>query len=768
MVSIRLPIALAAAALLLPAADESGFKKNVLPLVTKHCATCHSAKARMANLNLEQYKTAASVLANQDVWDKVERKIRTGEMPPKGTPRPSPEDVKKLTAWMRTEYSRYDKTAKHDPGRVTARRLNRVEYNNTIRDLTGLDLRPADTFPVDDSGYGFDNIGDVLSLSPALLEKYMVAAERVMREAIVLPRTFKERADRYRSDRVKQDGPPGSLEVKHAFPIEADYEIRIALAGRRVTEDEGVQVAAYIDGKLEKTFPAFTPQNRPRNLDVKIRPKAGAHAIRALFVDRDGKPVSDDKNILVESVEVRGPRNPGAFEPPPSHKLILVCGEWPGQYDEPCMKRIVETFARRAFRRPVTPQETDKYYAYAKSARDEGEVPEKALRFALQAILISPQFLFRIERDPDPTALTPHAINDYELASRLSYFLWNSMPDEALLQAAASAQLRKPVTLEQQVRRMIADSKFTSFVENFAGQWLLLRNLDEVKPAPEKFPGFDNLLRAAMKKETLLFFEHVAKADRPLTDFLVSDYTFLNERLARHYGIEGIQGMDFQRVTLNTPQRGGVLTQGSLLTVTSYPTRTSPVQRGKFLMENFLNAPPPPPPPNVPSFEESTKGMTGTLRQQMEKHRANPMCASCHIKMDSLGFGLENYDAIGSWREKDGGATVDSSGALPGGRTFQTPAELKQKLLGDRDDFTECLAEKMIIYALGRGLEKSDKTFVRQIVRNVAGDNYKFSRLIFEIVKSPPFLMRRGEVPVSKTGPSERADSSKAKDKPKS
>ncbi|MBI4902457.1 MAG: DUF1592 domain-containing protein [Acidobacteria bacterium] len=753
MLLIRLAIALLGA-WSLSAADQSGFKKNVLPVVTKHCATCHSSKAKVGNLDLEQYKTADSVLANQDVWDKVERKMRDGEMPPKGAPRPAAAAVQKVSAWLRTEYGRYDRTARHDPGRVTARRLNRVEYNNTIRDLVGLDLRPADSFPVDDSGYGFDNIGDVLSLSPALLEKYMVAADRIMREAVVLPRSYRERSDRYRSDRIKQAGPPGSMEARHTFPIEGDYDIRIAIAGRRVTEDEGMQIAAYIDGRLEKTFPAFTPQNRPRNLELKIRPKAGPHVMRALFVDREGKPIDGDKNILVESFEVRGPRNPGAFEPPPSHKLILVCGEWPGKYDDACMKQIVETFARRAFRRPVTAQEVSKYYGYAKAAIDEGEVPEKALRFALQAILISPQFLFRIERDPDPASLAAHPVNDFELASRLSYFLWSSMPDEALLQAAATGQLRKPGVLEQQVRRMVADAKYSAFVENFAGQWLLLRNLDEVKPAPEKFPQFDNLLRQAMKQETLLFFENVAKEDRPLTEFLSANYTFLNERLARHYGIEGVQGMEFQRVALNTPQRGGVLTMGSLLTVTSYPNRTSPVQRGKFLMENFLNAPPPPPPPNVPSFEESTKGMTGTLRQQMEQHRANPMCASCHIKMDSLGFGLENYDAVGTWREKDGGATVDVSGSLPGGRNFQTPAELKQKLLGDRDDFTECLAEKMIIYALGRGLEKSDRTFVRQIVRNVAGDNYKFSRLIFEIVKSPPFLMRRGEVPLSKTGES--------------
>ncbi|HUQ93776.1 MAG TPA: DUF1592 domain-containing protein [Bryobacteraceae bacterium] len=716
------------------------------PFLAKHCTMCHSAKAKVANLDLEKYKNPSLVLANQEIWDKIVRKIRTGEMPPKGRPAPAPADIKAVTEWLQAEYARYDKSGKHDPGRVTARRLNRPEYNNTIRDLTGLDLRPADQFPIDDSGYGFDNIGDVLSVSPALMEKYLTAADRITKAAIALPKVYKETSDRYRSDRTRTAGFPGSMEVKHAFPIEADYDIRIAVAGRRSTEEEGLKVVAQFDGKDEKTIDAFTPLNRPRVLDVQIRPKPGSHTIRAFLTDSGGKPFQEDKGLLVEYIEVRGPRNPAPFAPPPSHRQILICGEWPGKYDDACMRAIVENFARRAFRRPVTPREVDGFVRYAKAARDEGEVPEIALRYSLQAILVAPQFLFRIERDAkphDPDAR--HPIDEFELASRLSYFLWSSMPSDTLFQLAQSKQLRKPGVLETQVQSMLADSRFTGFIDNFVGQWLELRNLDEVKPAPEKFPAFDEELRQAMKRETQLFFESVVKEDRSIVDFLDARYTFLNERLARHYGIPGVVGKEFRKVELNTPQRGGLLTMASVLTVSSYPNRTSPVIRGKFLLENFLNAPPPPPPPDVPSLEESAVGITGTLRQQMEKHRANAICASCHVRMDALGFGLENYDATGAWRDKDGSFPINAAGSLPGGLTFQTPSELKAILKSEKDDFAQCLAEKLLTYALGRGLEKNDRTFVRQIVRSVAADNYRFSRLIREVVKSPAFQSRRGE-----------------------
>lgn len=728
------------------AADNGGFRRTVQPFLTKHCIACHSTKAKAGNLDLERFRSADAVLAEQEVWDKAARKIRTGEMPPKGLPAPSAVETGAILKWLATEYARYDRSVKPDPGRVTARRLNRAEYNNTIRDLLAVDVRPADTFPVDDSGYGFDNIGDVLSMSPALMEKYMIAANRVAKAAIAVPRTYKETSDRYRSDRVKVVGPAGSLEVRHSFPVEADYEIRIAIAGRRVTPEDRLRIAALVDGKEERSFDAVLPPNRPRVLDLKIRPKAGTHLLRAHFTSAEGALVTEDKGVLVEYIEVRGPYNPAPFVPPPSHARILVCGEWPGKYDDICLRQIVAELTRRAFRRPVTASEVDRFFRYVTLAKGDGESPEVALRFALQAILVSPQFLFRVEnhsKPTDPKATQP--ISEFELATRLSYFLWSSMPDDTLFQLAQQKQLRKPGVLEQQVERMLADPKFAGFLDNFLGQWLELRNLDEVKPAPEKFPEFDPALRAAMKTETQMFFEHVARSNRSILDFLSSDYTFLNDRLARHYGIAGVEGGEFRQVKLTTPQRGGILTHASLLTVSSYPNRTSPVLRGKFLLENFLNAPPPPPPPNVPTLEEQAGANKGSLRQQMEKHRTNAVCASCHTRMDALGFGLENYDAVGKWRDRDGDFPIDPSGELPGQRKFTSPAELKSILMEERTDFAMGLAEKMIIYALGRGLERGDRPQLRQIVRNLAASDYKFKSLVMEIVKSAPFQMRRGE-----------------------
>jgi len=720
------------------AADESGFRKHVQPFVNKHCLMCHNAKAKLGNLDLARFTSAEKLLAEQDVWDKVAGKIASGEMPPKGRPIPPEQEAEALRRYLDAEYARFDKRRNHDPGRVTARRLNRAEYNNTIRDLTGLDLKPAAAFPPDDSGYGFDNIGDVLSLSPALMEKYLTAAGQVMRAAIATPRVYKEMNDRYRVDRIPQSGPPGSIEVKHAFPVEADYTIRIAMAGRRVAAGETLQVIAGLDGKTER-FDANTPPNRPRMLEWKLRLQGGSHAIKARYANEAGEPLTADNGMLLEYIEVRGPYNPAPFVPPPSHARILVCGEWPGNYDEACVRQIVETFARRSFRRPVTTAEVDKFTRIALNARQDGESAERALRYALQGVLVSPHFLFRIERDPKPGA--SHAVNNFELASRLSYFLWSSMPDDALLAAAEKG------AIDRELPRMIADPKFAAFIENFTGQWLELRNLDEVKPTPEKFPTFDPALREAMKQETQLFFASLVRDNGSLLDLIDAPYTFLNDRLARHYGISGVEGSEFRRVALNTPQRGGVLTQASILTVSSYPNRTSPVIRGKFLLENFLNAPPPPPPPNVPSLEESAGAMGGTLRQQMEKHRTNAVCASCHQRMDTLGFGLENYDAIGAWREEDGGVRIDASGSLPGGRKFVTPAELKSILKAERDAFAQCLTEKMLTYALGRGLERTDRTFVRQIVRAVAADGYRMQRLIGEIVSSAPFRMRRAEAP---------------------
>lgn len=720
---------------------QSTFRKDVRPFLVRYCEPCHSAKSKAGGLNLQAYSSVASVLANQDVWDRIARKIRTGEMPPKGTPAPAPASVRNVLNWLRAAYARHDRRTKPDPGRVTARRLNRAEYDNTIRDLTGLDLRPAAAFPVDDSGYGFDNIGDVLSLSPVLLDKYLSAARTVANAAIAVPRTFKETIERRRAGRGELPGP--ALEVRYNFPAEGDYDLRIALTGRRPADSEPIQLVTSAGGNVELVTPAATPTGRPRVHERTARRKAGPLTLRAELIGADGKLLAEDpiRGLAIEYIEIRGPRN-AVQTPPVSHQRILICGQWPGKYDGACLESIVANLARRAFRRPVTQAETASLTAYVHAAIKDGATPEQGLRDALEAILVSPHFLFRIEED---RGKAPHPVNDFELASRLSYFLWSSMPDQTLFDLAAKRKLHQPVVLEQQVRRMIGDQRFQGFVENFLGQWLQLRNLDVVKPDPDKFPAFDEELRSAMKKETELFFRTLILEDQPLLSFLNSNFTFLNERLARHYGIAGVSGPEFRRVPLSTGERGGILTQASVLTVSSYPTRTSPVIRGKYVLENILNAPPPPPPPNVPSLEESAQGFTGTLRQQLEKHRADPACASCHNRMDALGFGLENYDAIGAWRTAEAGLPIDSSGALPGGRAFRSPAGLRELLFDQKDDFAECLTEKMLIYALGRGLDKHDRPTVRRIVHSLASDQYRFSRLVLEVVRSAPFLMRRPE-----------------------
>jgi hypothetical protein len=481
-------------------------------------------------------------------------------------------------------------------------------------------------------------------------------------------------------------------------------------------------------------------RTRPAQLDARVAVKEGEHRLRASIIY--DPPAPQGRGPSVEYIEVRGPFQVKPAGPSESSRRIFVCSE----HTPECARRILAALAHRAYRRPATGHEVDGLVQFVSMAQKQGDSFEQGVQLALEAVLVSPHFLFRIEHDSKPTdPAAVHSIGDLELASRLSYFLWSSMPDDDLLAAAERKTLRKPGVLEAQVRRMLADPKSRSLVDNFAGQWLQIRNLDTVKPDPERFPGFDGELREAMRQETRLFFEAVVKQDRSILDFIDGKFTYLNARLARHYGIPGVEGDQFRRVDLTGDQRSGILTQASVLTVSSYPTRTSPILRGKWILENILNAPPPPPPPGVPNLNEEAVGTTGTLRQQLEKHRSDQSCAVCHAKLDPLGFGLENYDAIGAWRTMDGKFPVDAAGTLPNGKSFQTPAELKTILKGDREAFTQCLTEKMLTYALGRGLERYDKNAVKSIEGGVAAGDYKFSRLILEIVNSMPFQMRRGD-----------------------
>jgi mono/diheme cytochrome c family protein len=740
---------LVAASSVQPKADPAAYQQTVQPLLAKYCLVCHNAKLKTANLNLETYKDAPAALKDPDVWENVLQKLHSGVMPPPGLPRPKPEDVAAVGRWIQSLLAESDR-APQDPGRVTARRLNRFEYTNTVQDLLNLSFHAADDFPADDSGYGFDNIGDVLSLSPVLMEKYLAAAEQIARLAIMTDGRTKPTMDRYKADRVSQLGP--LFQARHRFPVNADYEFRASLSGRRPLGDQHIRIALFIDDRQVSEAEQTFPRTKARLFDTRVPVRAGDHTARLEILD-DGfapdDPERADKirGMSIDYLEVRGAFQKDPPERPAGEKLIFACGHPAGKHTDACIRPDLTNLAARAWRRPVTLAEVDRLAGFVKMAEKDGDSFEKGMRLALEAILVSPHFLFRIETDSKPNALTPHPLSDYELASRLSYFLWSSMPDEELLRAVAGNRLHRPEVLEAQVKRMLQDEKSSRLVRNFAGQWLELRNLDSVKPDPQRFPNFDEELRSAMRRETELFFDSIVHEDRSILDFIDAKYTFLNERLAKHYGIPGVTGPEFRRVELDGTERSGILTQASILTVTSYPNRTSPVLRGKFLLENILNSPPPPPPPDAGVLDESKVNLNGTVREQFEQHRAHPQCAGCHVRMDPLGFGFENYDAIGSWRTNEGKFPVDASGALPDGRKFSGAPDLKALLRTAQDDFAQCLTEKMLTYALGRGMERYDRPAIREITRKMAENDYRFSSMILGIVESTPFRMRRGELP---------------------
>jgi mono/diheme cytochrome c family protein len=799
----------------LSGAGADTYRKSVQPVLARACYGCHNAKLKTADLDLESLRSAADVPGHSDIWEKVADRLRNGTMPPKGIPRPSPADVETVSNWIGSELARAAQNAKPDPGRVTARRLNRAEYNNTIRDLLGVDFHPADDFPQDDSGYGFDNIGDVLSLSPVLVEKYLKAAETAVTTALNGPEKLKPTVLRHQPpDRVftllrkalteyDETGLslPNALHATLRFPADGEYVIRVALEGRRPNGAEPVHVGFWIDGKQVNTL-ELTGNFDGGSLDLfgaqgefRQRVTAGDHWIAASLIrlyeglppsyggpNRSKKPeppppdpsrfmrvppgatpeqiaalkkTAEERialirvpanRVWVHFVEAMGPYDQPLGPERTSLEKVLACGHLDGRHEPGCDRKIVAAFARRAFRRPVEDAELAPYLKLAADARGRGASFDEAIAPALEAVLVSPDFLFRIESE-DSAAKTAavRPIGQYALASRLSYFLWSSTPDDELMRAADEGTLRKPDVLAAQVLRMLKDSRSHSLVENFAGQWLELRRLESIAPDREKFPEFDEYLRMSMRQETEMFFESLVREDRSVLDLLDAKDTFLNEKLAAFYGIPGVKGAEFRRVQLPDNVRGGVLTQASVLTVSSYATRTSPVLRGKWILENLLNSPIPPPPPNVPALDESKIGAAGSMRTQMDAHRANPACASCHSKMDPLGFAFENFDAIGHWRTQDGKFPIDASGTLPDGRTFKGPGELKSLLLNDHAAFTECITEKLLTYALGRGLERYDQPVVKEIAARTAAHDYRFSALVMEIVNSLPFQNRRGE-----------------------
>jgi hypothetical protein len=718
-------------------ASKSTFQKEILPFLSKHCFSCHGNGKAKSGLSFDKFKDDKSVLEDRKTWDSVQHMLENREMPPAGRPKPEFAEIDSALKSIRGLFHEFDRNAKPNVGRVTIRRLNRTEYNNTIRDLVGVDFKAAEDFPADDVGYGFDNIGDVLSVSPLLLEKYLSAAEMILEQTIVIldpPARIKQKIDVMR-DKFKNN--PIEMGGQVIFE-EGDYLIRFQVAADQAGE-EPVKARLVAGGKTLKEFEVKGPSDKPTAHEVKARMKQGTVRVAVgLLNPMKNLPEGAPKQaIYLRSLDVEGPFNP---PPPPrseAYKRLMTHKD--GLTPREAAREIITRFATRAFRRPVLPEEVEGCLVLFDATAKRGKRFELCVRTALYRVLVSPHFLFRVELDPpDTPPNTPYMIGEFELASRLSYFLWNSMPDDELFALAGKGELRK--NLPNQIVRMIKDSKSKSFLENFAEQWLTLRKLELASPDPKQFPNFNDGLRDSMIRESQLFFECLVRENRSILDLLDADFTFVNEQLAKHYGIAGVKGKDFVRVK-TPPGRGGILTQASILTLTSNATRTSPVKRGKFVLEQILNTPPPPPPDNVPDLEDQ-KELKGTLRQIMEQHRANPVCASCHRRMDPLGFAFENFDPVGVWRDKDGAAPVDASGELPDGRTFKGPDGLKQLIKQNNSLFVRCLSEKMLTYALGRGVEPYDRRSVDKIVEAVANGDYRFAALISEIVKSDPFQMR--------------------------
>ena len=744
---------------------EVQLNETVLPVLREYCWDCHGDSEAKGGVNFDAHTNLMAVLRDRGTWERVIQTVRSGEMPPKKKKaQPNTEVRTHLVGWIERTLFPID-PSRPDPGRVTLRRLNRVEYNNTVRDLFGVDFQPADDFPQDDVGYGFDNIGDVLSMPPILLEKYLNAAEAVLDRSIVTgPLTPKAR--RFAPSQIQGHVGGGALAtlsaqgemfVEYEAPVPGDYVFKVQAYGDQAG-DEKVQMALRADGHDLETIEVRRGRGNPKLHEHRLALKPGNHRLSAAFLNdfyrqtevlktnAQGKTYTEkkteDRNLQVEFIEVTGPFSEAV---PPLHALHRkVFFKAPGpQTTNQVARDILQRVTDRAYRRSATPAELDGLMRLFGQARESGDGFEAAVKQALMAVLISPHFLFRgeIQSNPD-NPHESHRVSEYALASRLSYFLWSTMPDDELFRLAGQGRLRR--NLAGQVKRMLADPKSRALVDNFAGQWMQLRTLDIVSPDEKLFPGFDAPLRAALRRETESLFEHVLRKDRPITEFLTADYTFVNEPLARHYGISGVHGPDFVRVSLKGTGRSGVLTHASILTLTSNPNRTSPVKRGKWILDNILASPPPPPPPGVPALE--SKETHGTLRQRMDAHRDNAMCASCHAKMDPLGFAFEHFDAVGRFREKDGDEVVDTRGELVSGERFADHVELSRVLSDSRQaDFVRCVSEKMLTYALGRGLEYYDRPALVAMDTQLRKKNLRFSVLIQAVVESVPFQYRRGD-----------------------
>ena len=694
-----------------------GYRRDVLPFLKAHCFSCHGNGKAKAGLSFDKYTDDASVAADRKTWEGVRHMIAAREMPPPERPQPRPADADAAAKALQELFDRADAAAPPNAGRVTLRRLNRTEYNNTIRDLLGVDFSPADDFPANDVGYGFDNIGDVLSVSPLLLEKYLTAAESVLDQVLVVadqPKPAKRTYDTIRTGSTSTDAELGKTVSFEA----GDYKIRCTVAAGGGPARAMLRAA----GADVKEFTVTAAPDQPAVIEATVRMKPGTGRVGVALLNPSAAGDAKPRVLHLKAVEVEGPFDAPPLTYPAPHARLMAHAA--GLAPREAAREIVGRFAGRAFRRPVKPEEVERCLTLYDAAEKRGQRFELRVRAALYRVLVSPHFLFRVELDPARLpAGTTYAVGEYELASRLSYFHWNSTPDDELFALAAKGRLRQNV--EPQLKRMVSDPKAKSFLHGFAEQWLTLRKLDLASPDPKLFPAFTPTLRQAMTRESLLFFEAIVREDRPVPDLLDADFTFVNGELAKHYGVAGVTGAEFVRVRLPAP-RGGILTHASVLTLSSNATRTSPVKRGKFVLEQLLNAPPPPPPPelDIPELDDQ-KQLKGTLRQQMEQHRADAVCASCHQRMDPIGFAFENFDPTGAWRAADGGAAVDASGVLPDGRVFDGPAGLKKVLRADKAAFVRCVAEKLLTYALGRGLEAYDRVAVNKIVAAAGTEDFR-------------------------------------------
>ena len=734
------------------------WKKTLVPFMEKYCIGCHQGKTPPGELRLDSFRQAEVALANRAVFDYVAEKIKLEQMPPPGMPLPtSAERNAAITAIQRL--FAHAPPAPIDPGRVTMRRLNRAEYDNTIRDLLLIDFKPSADFPTDDVGYGFDNIGDVLSLSPLLFEKYLDAAEKAAAQAIVLPtvRTVHFHAGQMDTDRGNMArgnslglfAPSyGAIEFKATKA--GQYRLKLEAWAQNAGPDLA-KVSVRLGEKQLAVFDVKAGEAHPEIFELPIDLGQGSNQISAHFINDYYQPqhadpkMRGDRNLYLVSFEVHGPLMAEAAKPPSHRELITVAADPKDPLT--AAKANLRPFLRRAFRRPVSEAEVERYAKLVPAALKEGETFEQGMRQAVAAALVSPNFLFRVELDPSGLARgRSRPMTDHELASRLSYFLWSSMPDAELFRLADAGKLKDPVTLKSQALRLLKDPKARALTDNFATQWLTLRKLENASPDPELFPTYDEGLKHDMEGEARAFFANVVKTDGNVIDFLDAPYSFLNEKLAKHYGVPGVGGPNFRKVLLKDSKRGGLLTMAAVLTVTSNPNRTSPVKRGKWLLENILGAPPPPPPPGLDGLEEGeSKTPTKTIKERMERHRRDPSCAVCHAKMDPLGIAFENYDAVGRYRTMDGKFKVDAGGVTATGEKFTGASDIKKILLARKEEFVRTLSERLMTYGLGRGLDRNDRKAVEAIALGAEKDGYRFSSLVKGIVASEAFRRRRIE-----------------------